>query len=393
MKQVAVLNQFALPRSEGGGTRHADLFGRLTGWQFIVIAGNRNHYTQATFGTADTRFRLIPVPRSSRGAISRAVGWLAYSMVALMRVVTLRRLDAVYGSSPHLLAPLAGLVAARLRRVPFILEVRDLWPESIVAVGAMRDGSATHRVLSAIERCLVKSADHIVAVTGGWEEHFASLGIDPTTTVSVITNGAETSDFAVSASRESLRDEYDITGFTGVFAGAHGPKDGIDLILDAAKELPEVNFLLVGDGPSKAMAVAHAGREGLCNVRFMEPVPKAELPRLLGACDVGIHAVTPLDVFLKGMSPNKLFDYLAAGLPIVSNAREALRGITIDGECGRLGGEHELASCLRDVVAAKHGKRDEWGANAISLMDLRYSRSSASLQLERVLDDAVRVAP
>jgi len=325
--------------------------------------------------------------------MSRLSGWIAYSAVALVRVVTMRRLDAVYGSSPHLLAPLAGLVAARVRHVPFVLEVRDLWPESIVAAGAMRAGSLIHRVLVAVERFLVRSADHIVVVTAGWEEHFASLGVDPTTTVSVITNGAETSDFAVAESRESLRDEYDISGFTGVFAGAHGPKDGIDLILDAAKELPGVTFLLVGDGPSKQMAVSRARREGLSNLRFMEPVPKAELPRLLRACDVGIHAVTPLEVFLKGMSPNKLFDYLAAGLPIVSNAREALRGITIDGECGRVGEADDLAACLRDVVGATHRQRAEWSTNAITLMDLRYSRSAASQQLERVLDAAGGVTP
>ena len=138
-----------------------------------------------------------------------------------------------------------------------------------MAIGGMRAGSTTHRLLAAVERYLVQSADHIVAVTPGWGDHFAGLGGRPYTAVSVITNGAETSDFAIAESREDLRDEYDITGFTAVFAGAHGPKDGIDLILDAASDLPELTLLLVGDGPSKPRAVTRARREGLSNVRFM----------------------------------------------------------------------------------------------------------------------------
>ena len=388
MKRVAVLNQFALPRSEGGGTRHADLFERLSGWEPVIVAGNRNHYSQHRFTTSDAHFLLLPVPRSSGGALSRLIGWTAYSAMAFLRVLVLPSLSAVYGSSPHLLAPLAGLAVARIRRVPFVLEVRDLWPESIVAAGAMRAGSATHRVLATLERLLVRSADRVVVVTEGWDAHFAGLGVDPATAVTVIPNGTETADFAVSESREALREKLALDSFTAVFAGAHGPKDGIDLILDVAAEVPQVSFLMIGDGPSKAAAVRRAASEGLSNVRFMDPVPKAELPRVLRACDVGIHAVTPLEVFEKGMSPNKLFDYLAAGLPIVSNARLPLRQVVQDGEVGRIGGSHDLASCLRDVRDATEDRRAQWTKRAVGLVESRFSRTAAAERLEQLLDDA-----
>ncbi len=149
--RVLVLNQFALPRSEGGGTRHADIFSRIPGWDARIIAGNRNHYTQRRYKTADPLFRLVPVPVQHGGVWQRLVTWLSYVLQTTWIGMLSRPLDAVYASTPHLLAPLGGWIVARARRVPFILEVRDLWPESFVAAGLMRQGGNSYRLLSALE--------------------------------------------------------------------------------------------------------------------------------------------------------------------------------------------------------------------------------------------------
>jgi len=290
----------------------------------------------------------------------------------------------VYGSSPHLLAPLAGLAAARLRRVPFVLEIRDLWPESIVAAGRMTRGSLVFRAMSALEKLLVTSADRIVVVTPGWEEHFAELGT-PASRLAVISNGTEPGDFEVTEAREDLRLTHGISGFTAVFAGAHGPKDGLELILDAAAQLPEINFLFVGAGPSKTQAAARAQRQNLRNVEFRSPVPKRDLAGLLRACDVGVHAVTPMTVFEKGMSPNKLFDYMASGIPLVSNAEKGLRNVIVDDECGRVAGPESLEECLRDVFAATAEQRARWGDRGREIVTERFSRSAAAQELAAVL--------
>lgn len=387
MRHVLVLNQFALPRTEGGGTRHIDLFSRVDGWQPLIVAGNRNHYSQEVYETHDERFALVRVPRQSGGAVPRLLSWIAFSVQALTLTVTRRKLDVVYGSSPHPLAPLVGLVAARLRRVPFILEVRDLWPESVVAAGRMRRGSAVHRFFVALEKFLARRAAAIVTVTEGWEDHFTALGV-PTDHLVVIGNGCDVADFHTDRTRDELRREAGISGFTAVFAGAHGPKDGIDLILDAAVKLPHVNFLLVGDGPSKAAAVARVDRDDLANVRFHDPVAKSRLADLLHAADVGIHAVAPLTVFARGMSPNKLFDYMAAGLPVVSNASGALRRVITDEECGRLVEPGDLALGLASVAAASNRRRWEWARTARAIVVSRHSRESASRRLTGVLDAA-----
>ena len=388
MRRVVVLNQFALPRTEGGGTRHIDLFSRLKGWETLIVAGNRNHYTQERFSSSDPRFRLLAVPAQSGGSLPRILGWLVFGARALAVTMRNTRVDLVYGSSPQPFAALAGLIAARLRRVPFVLEVRDLWPESMVSAGRLRRNSITYRVLARLERLLVTEAARIVCVTDGWEDHFADLGVAGDRLV-LVPNGTEPSDFQVSLSRSELRRVHGVRGFTAVFAGAHGPKDGIDAILDAAKQLPQIHFLLVGSGSSKSDAVLRVEREGLENVEFRTPVPKVELPGLLRACDVGVHAVSPLSVFDKGMSPNKLFDYMAAGLPIVSNAATALARVVRDRECGRVGSSNQLAACLEAVHDASDPQREAWGSAAARILVERFSRAAAAEVLSEVLDSVV----
>ena len=387
MRHVIVINQFALPRTEGGGTRHADLFSRVQGWRTTILAGNRNHYTQDRFRTRDPYFRLVRVPRQSGGAVARLLGWVAFSLQAC--VVALRSpADLVYGSSPQPFAALAGLVAARLRRIPFVLEVRDLWPESVISAGRLAGGGLTYRFFAALERLLVTRAERIVCVTDGWEDHFARLGV-PADRLVVVPNGTDPDDFKVPQTRDQLREEQGIEGFTAVFAGAHGPKDGIDLVVDAARQLPEIRFVLVGSGVGKAAAQARVRTEGISNVQFRDPVPKDQLPRLLRACDVGLHAVSPLTVFEKGMSPNKLFDYMAAGLPVVSNAAVALDRVVRDHECGRIGTSLELASCLRAVSEASPEQRAAWSEQSVRTVAGRFSRAAAAAELAATLDAVV----
>lgn len=391
MKRVLVLNQFALPRDQSGGTRHIDLFGRAHGWSPIIIAGNRNHYSQQQFATADQRFHLVTVPTQSGGGAQRLRGWLRYSLGALKWGLS-NRPDAVYASSPHLLAPLVGWIIARRHKVGFVLEVRDLWPESMVAAGVLREGSLLHRALSALERFLVHRADEIVVVTTGWEDHFRALGAD-LNHYTVITNGAEPDDFTVDVPRDELRERFNIHGLTAVFAGAHGPKDGIELILDAAVMVPEIDIVLVGDGPVKSAAMSRVADDRITNVRFLDPVPKETLRELLAACDIGIHAVSPLPVFRLGMSPNKLFDYLAAGLPVVSNAGAPIRDLLAGPTCGWVGDADALAEGLSTVRDLPSAERTIWAEAGIEQVRTKFSRTRAAALTTKILDRSAASRP
>lgn len=383
-RHVVVLNQFALPLSQGGGTRHTELFSRLEGWSHKIIAGNRNHYTQERYSTSDRSFRLVGVPSQKGGAAARMAGWFAYSAQAFWRTVREPEVDVVYASTPHPLTPLAGWAAAKVRRASFVLEVRDLWPESIVSAGKLKPGSTVHRILSSVEKFSVRNADQVVGVTEGWESHFRALGSTP---FHVVPNGAEfRGNSSTSPAGELSQVRPDVEGPFGVFAGAHGPKDGIDSILEAAAAYPTVGFTLIGSGVLKAPSRARAEREGLSNVKFLDPVPKDELASTLSAFDFGIHAVTPLVVFSKGMSPNKLFDYLAQDMPVVSNAGAALDRIVGSGAIGMV--TDDLSASIDGFLEATAEERNVWAENRHRLMTGPYSRTNSARKLGGVLDVA-----
>lgn len=385
MSKAIVIEHYAQPRDQGGGTRHVDLFDRLQGWETTFVASNVSHYTQKPYTTSDPRFVLVPIPTYSGNGVMRMLGWGVFAAEATVASLT-KPADVVYGSSPQLLAAAAALLVARLKGASFVMEVRDLWPESIVAMGHLREGSLVHRILMGLEGTLYRGADRIVVVTPGWEDHFEAFGVDRSRVVA-ISNGTEAADFVVSDDRDTLRREYGISGYTAVYAGAHGPANRVDLTLDAAEALPDVNFLMIGSGSEKQWAIDEAGRRGLANVEFRDPIPKAELPRLLRACDVGLHVIAPLKVLDKGMSPNKLFDYLAAGLPVVSNAAHPLRRVAADGEVGAMVGPEELVEGITRVRDADEATRQAWADNAVALLD-RFSRTSAAASLQETLEAA-----
>lgn len=386
-KHVMVLNQFALPMTQPGGTRHAELFSRLTGWRHRIVAGDRNHYSQEQFSTDDPAFNLVSVPSQQGGARERLIGWFRYSSAAFVQVLRAPDLDLVYGSSPQILAPLAGMAAARIRRVPFVLEVRDLWPESIVESGMLRRGSLIHKSLTGLEKLLVKGAEEVIVVTRGWEDHFANLGARRLT---VVSNGSV---FKQSVSTDEVGHAVGprpvVSGPTGVFAGAHGAANGLDIVLEAAEGNPNVGFVFIGDGPKKKDAIRTARERGLDNVLFLNPIPKDKFAPVLASYDFGIHCLADMDVLKLGMSPNKVFDYLASDIPIVSNSAAGLSWITKQGEVGVIR-DGDLSGSIRRMAESSPEQREIWAINRKRLMTGPYSRDESARLLGERLDAVLR---
>lgn len=386
-RRVTVVNQFAAPHGVVGPTRNVDIFSRTPRWAPHFIGANFAHHAKERLSTDDPRFTLVWVPTYTRNDIRRLLGWFVYSAQATV-VAALRPAEVVYGSSPHLLNPVCALVAARLRGRPYVCEVRDLWPDSLVSAGGVAEGSTVHKILVRLEKGLYNQAERVVTVVD-WSPHFRDLGLDPTGLLEVIPNGTEPDDFHVEEDREELRREFGIHGTTAVFTGSHGHKDGIDLIVNAAERCPEVNFLLVGEGGDKQANVEEAARRGLTNIEFRDPIPKSQIPRLLAACDIGLHVVAPIPVFDKGMSPTKLFDYMAMGMPVVTNARTPLSRVIADDEIGAVTDPDDIASGVRRVAAADEETRRRWREREAELMASTYSRTAAGRRMAEVLDEVV----
>ncbi len=253
------INHFAVAPTDGGGTRHFDLAHALVphGWH-VTIAASDFHlhsrgYTRRPTPHArsaiaervdDVDFLWLWAAPYTVNDWRRARNWLSFSR-SLARSMPngTPRPDVIIGSSPHLFAALAGLRLARRLRVPFVLEVRDLWPESIVAAGGRR-GPAYH-ALGSLAKYLYARADRIIVLARGARDHLVGLGVDPRRIV-YVPNGADPMPAARHPGRPAAP-------FTLVYAGAHGPANGLDTVLDAAALLRDhpVRFLLVGDGPSK----------------------------------------------------------------------------------------------------------------------------------------------
>ncbi|MEL4358952.1 MULTISPECIES: glycosyltransferase family 4 protein [unclassified Luteococcus] len=386
-RRALVINQYAFPREYGGITRTFDMFNRLKGWDFRIISSKRHHTTGELMSSVDPRFNLVPVPAYAGNGGKRILGWGVFAVEAFATGLG-KYCDLVFASSPQLLAPVAGMALAKARKKPFVMEVRDLWPESLVSGGSLKAGSPLHKVLVAVERTLYRNAEQIITVTDGWEDHFRGLGID-VAKLNVVPNGADLAEFEVPQSKQELRTELGFTRFTAIFSGNHSSYVGLDLILDAAQQLPDVDFFLIGSGSRKQWAVDEVASRGLTNVRFHGQVNKQELVRLLKAGDVGLHTVSPQSVFDKGMSPNKLYDYLASGLAVVSNAKQPLRKVITDDEVGAVVEPMELVAGIRRVRDADAATMDRWHARARQLMTERFSLEASADKLQAALDKAV----
>lgn len=270
---------------------------------------------------------LYAVP--NRGVGRRGLDHLSFMLTSILfGLPRLSNVDVVIASSPTLFSALSAWLMARIKRVPFVLEVRDLWPEAIVDLGLMRRGSLTVRALEWLARWLYAQAARVVVVTEGFADRLAAQGV-PRSRLTVIPNGADTRFFAPRADGHSLLDALGLNGqFVVAYVGAHGLSHGLHAVLDAAAVQPEVTFLLVGDGAERDRLLSERDRRGLRNVVMRPSVPKSEVPGVYAAADACLVPLRDVPIF-ETFVPSKLFEVLAAGRPVIGavrgEAREILR--------------------------------------------------------------------
>jgi glycosyltransferase involved in cell wall biosynthesis len=380
-----VLNHFAVPRGHPGGTRHVELFGRLPGWSAVIVAGRLNMITGRP-QPATPGFVPVPVIPYRRNGVTRVLNWISYALTATVAGLRGPRPDVVYASSPHLLAGLAGWVVARVRRSRFVFEVRDLWPGVLVAMGQIAPSSMVHRLLERLELFLYRRADRIVVLAAGVRSDLERRGVPPERIVD-IPNAADPADFAPTAARDVLRRRYGFTRRTAVYAGAHGPANGLDLLLAAAEAVPDLDIALIGSGVEKPRLVVRAADLGLTNVRFLDPVAKAEMPDLLAAADIGLHVLADVGLFRDAVSPNKVFDYLAAGRPVLTNSPGVVGDLIQAIGAGHATQPGRLDEGLRRMAAASDAELDTMGVRGRDWIADHQSRTAMAARLARLLDE------
>lgn len=387
-RRVLVLNHFAAPLGEAGGTRHVELFSRLEGWEHLIIASNLNPQTGRKVGDSEG-FVTVPVVGYSSNGISRILNWVSYATAATLRGLRAGRVDVVYGSSPHLLAALAAWVLSVLKRAPFIIEVRDLWPKVLVDMNHLSETSSIYRILTVLEGFLYARARTIVVMAEGSRTELVSRGIRADKIV-YIPNGADPEDFVPTAPREELRRRYGFTRVTAVYAGAHGPANGLDLLVEAAAQVPEVDVVLVGGGVLKGTLQADVHRRGLTNVRFVDPMPKSEIPDLLAAAEIGVHVLADVDLFRSAVSPNKVFDYMAAGLPTLTNCPGLVSDLVQHAGAGVGVEPNQIQDGLSQLFNLDASVRGDLGRAGQAWIAEHQSRTAMADRLEACLAASIR---
>jgi glycosyltransferase involved in cell wall biosynthesis len=249
----------------------------------------------------------------------------------------LEKYDLMIATSTPLTVGVPAVAARWLRGKRVVFEVRDLWPELPEAMGVIKNRFVLLS-LSALEWMSYHSAARLIGLAPGICEGIAKRGIDPER-ISLVPNGCDADIFQAPGEPVSRPQGVSDTDLLVLYTGAHGIANGLEAILDAARVLKERNrrdikIMLVGDGMKKPALMKRADEEGLDNVIFARPVAKGELSRLMSSADLGLQILLDVPAFYYGTSPNKFFDYLSAGLPVLNNYPGWLADLITQERCG-----------------------------------------------------------
>jgi len=258
---------------------------------------------------------------ANQGFVKRILDYQSFMVMAFLASPFIRGVDVVIGTSPQLFTTCAAYVVSRLKRIPFVFELRDLWPESIKAVGAMQDSLAI-RYLEKLELFLYRKAALIVSVTHSFRRNLTRRGIDPGK-IEVITNGVDVSRFYPHSKEGQLEVKYGLRGkFVAGYIGTHGMAHGLETILAAADQLRRqpggdiFRFIFLGDGARKLALQKKAHDMALDNVIFIDSVPKEDVVKYWSLLDVSIIHLKKNDVFTT-VIPSKLFECMGMGIPVI----------------------------------------------------------------------------
>jgi glycosyltransferase involved in cell wall biosynthesis len=336
----------------------------------------------------------LNIPYANRYATPvRLASFAAFTVAASVAGALERRPDVVFASSTPLTIGIAGLATARAKRAPFVFEIRDLWPAVPVALGALKAKPAIGTA-EWLERRLYEGAERIVVLSEGSREELRRRGI-PDEKLVLIPNAADLDVFKPGVVDEQFRARHGLEGrFLALYAGAMGRANGLDQLVDAAAALrrwgdSRVTIVALGDGGERPRLEERARELGLDNLLFLPAVPKDELAGIIGAADVTLTIFAPHPI-LETNSPNKFFDSLAAGKPVVVNLGGWLRGLAEEHEAGvwvPAGNAEALAGAL-SALAANPERVGQMGRNARLLAEREFGRDEMADRLARTLEEA-----
>ena len=318
---------------------------------------------------------------NSDGFIKRALTFAKFALRSIGLVFS-EKYDLIFATTTPLTVGIPGIFARWLRRKPFVFEVRDLWPELPKAMGVINN-PVVLGAMSLLEWASYRSAHRCIGLSPGIVEGIKVRGVAKER-IELVPNGCDLTIFA--AEQTPWRPEcVKPDDLMAVFTGTHGMANGLDAVLDAAAELKkrnrsDIKLVLVGQGKLKPQLVERAKQEGLDNVIFHDPVNKNRLAGLMASADLGLQILANVPAFYYGTSPNKFFDYIAAGLPVLNNYPGWLAGMIKEHGCG-FAIEPVNPEAFADALEHAANNREqlvEMGINGRRLAEQEFDRSKLS---------------
>lgn len=355
-----------------------------------VYDGYRNKLWSVEYIDGIRVIRVWSYITANEGFVKRILDYQSFMLSATIASLFVREVDIVVATSPQFFTACAGWIVGALKRVPFVFELRDIWPESIKAVGAMKD-SFLIRTLERLELFLYRKAALIVSVTHAFKAKLIERGVDGSK-IEVVTNGVDMSRFRPLPKDPELLLELSLRGkFVAGYVGTHGLAHHLETILDAADLLSSqgggerFHFIFLGDGARKHALLENAARRGLTNVTFVDSVSKDDVARYWSILDVSIIHLKNTDLFTS-VIPSKLFECMGMGLPVLHGVAGESAGIVRDADVGIVfesENAEELVRCLRRISDCE----SEFAAYRLNCLEAAktYDRAALATKMLRSL--------
>jgi glycosyltransferase involved in cell wall biosynthesis len=387
---------------------------------FCKCAANKGHNVSAITSNVDYKNARVKIP-GEKGTISRSIEgvdiyyvysyanfrgsfikrfyyYLTYFFSSIAQSLKLKRPDVIYAVSTPLTVGLLGYIVSRLRGIPFVFEVSDVWPDAAVACGVVKNKTLiklTHR----LEIFCYKKAAHIIGLSRGICDNIIAKGV-AREKVSMITNGVDFSLFSLAgddSKKHAIRTKFGFGDrFVAMYMGAHGAYNALETIIDAAvrlKDDPRFLFVFVGAGDEKPKLQRRVSAHFLSNVIFLPPIQRLESPVMLAAADTFVLPNRKGD-FFTGNLPNKLFDFMASARPVVVSGAGETAELVMAAGCGRIGRAEDsmaMALALIELAEMPVEERMAMGARGRDYVLTHYDRKRLSERFLEILADAVKV--
>lgn len=361
-----------------------------------LFPGYENRWRQVQTVDGIRVVRVKTFIARNEGVVRRTLDFVSFMVSAFAAGLFERRPDVVAATSPQFFAAVGGWLLAACRGRPFVFELGDLWPASIVAVGAMRPSLAL-RLVEKLELFLYRRSAAVAALTRAFRDNLIRRGIDPGK-IRVVRNGVDMQRYGPRPRNAALAAEWGLAGrFVVGYVGTHGMAHALDNVIAAAdllRDEEDVRFLFAGAGAARDSLIADAARRGLSNVVFLPMQPKERMPEVWSLCDVALIHLKADPAFAE-VIPSKIFEAMAMGLPLLIAAPPGEATAIVEGEQAGLAAAAQDPAALADAVRrlqADDAERRALAARALAAAP-RYSRETQAAEMIAVFEAAVAGRP